>query len=216
MLDLRCYVVTGSGPFSQIVQVARDAARGGAGVVQIRSKPISARDLLDLSEQVAVAVAEVSPHTKVLIDDRIDVALILRSRGVPIHGVHLGQDDLSVRSARELLGHDAIIGLTTGTPQLVREVTDVADVVDYIGAGPFRPTPTKDSGRPPLGVAGYPELVRLSPVPVVAIGDIHLEDVAELATTGISGVAMVREFMEASDASLLAGQVIQIFDESHV
>ena len=92
-----------------------------------------------------------SPHQKILIDDRVDVALALRARGVRIDGVHIGQDDLPVADARRLLGERAIIGLTTGTRELVERANTVAHLIDYIGAGPFRPSPTKASNRPPLG-----------------------------------------------------------------
>ena len=139
-LDLRCYFVTGAG--SDVVRRAREAALGGAGMIQVRSKPISALELYELGREVALAVREANPETRVLIDDRVDVALALREYGVA--GVHVGQDDLDVRVVRELLGPEAIIGLTTGTLELVEKANEVAEVIDYIGAGPFRATPTKD------------------------------------------------------------------------
>ncbi|WP_156231170.1 thiamine phosphate synthase [Corynebacterium occultum] len=210
-LDLRCYVVTGTADHRRTVEVARAAAAGGAGVIQVRSKPITARELGRLAEEIAYAVASLGSGTHVLIDDRVDVTAALMRRGVPIHGVHLGQQDLPVRDARELLGPAAIIGLTTGTLELVQAVHRVADVVDYIGAGPFRPTPTKDSGRPPLGIAGYPPLVAESPVPVVAIGDVTPADVPELAVTGIAGVAISRGFMEAAAPDVVAAEVLAGF-----
>lgn len=213
MPDLRCYLVTGDGEPRHVIDVARSAAAGGAGVVQVRSKPISARALTELTERVARAVAEVNPATRVLVDDRVDVAAALMRRGVPVHGVHLGQDDLPVRDARALLGPEAVIGLTTGTLELVRAVHDVADVVDYIGAGPFRPTPTKDSGRPPVGLVGYPELVAASPVPVVAIGDVRAADAADLAATGVAGVAVVRGFMNAQDPAAVARDILAGFGD---
>nr|WP_211209001.1 thiamine phosphate synthase [Corynebacterium halotolerans] len=211
--DLRAYVVTGQGEPRRIIDVARAAAAGGAGVVQVRSKPISARALTELAERVALAVAETNPRTRVLVDDRADVAAALMRRGVPVHGAHVGQDDLPVRDVRALLGEHATIGLTTGTLELVRAVHDVADVVDYIGAGPFRPTPTKDSGRPPLGLAGYPPLVAESPVPVVAIGDVTPADAADLAETGVAGVAVSRGFMHASDPAAVARGILAGFGE---
>ncbi|WJY67537.1 thiamine phosphate synthase [Corynebacterium auris] len=212
-LDLRCYFVTGAGPGADVVDRARAAALGGAGLIQVRSKPISARDLYHLGREVATAVREVSPTARVLIDDRIDVALALREHGVA--GVHLGQDDLDVRLARKLLGPEAVIGLTTGTLELVRAANEVAGLIDYIGAGPFRATPTKDSGRAPLGLSGYPELVRASKVPVVAIGDVTAEDAADLAATGVSGVALVRAIMHAPDARDYAQRVVSEFERGH-
>lgn len=210
-LDLRCYVVTGNRPATEVVRVAEQAAAGGAGVIQVRSKPIEAGDLLELVEQVAVAVAAANPATKVLVDDRVDVAALLMRRGLPVHGVHVGQEDIPVNAARQLLGPDAIIGLTTGTAELIEEANRFAEVIDYVGAGPFRPTPTKDSGRRPIGVAGYPALAALSQVPVVAIGDVQPGDVVKLAGTGIAGVAMVRAFMESPDPGKLAARVVADF-----
>lgn len=207
-LDLRCYFVTGQGP--DVVERARQAALGGAGVIQVRSKPISARDLYALAEAVARAVHEVSPTTHVLIDDRVDVALALRGAG--ISGVHLGQDDLDVRVARELLGPDAVIGLTTGTRELVEAANELADALDYIGCGPFRETPTKDSGRVPLGLEGYPELVRVSQVPMVAIGDVTADDAAALAATGVDGVAIVRGIMHADNPRAYCQRVVEEFE----
>lgn len=208
-VDLRCYLVTGA-PHEKVVDVAAAAAAGGAGVVQVRSKPISVRDLTALAIEVAAAVQKANPATRVLIDDRVDVAAALMPEH-NIHGVHIGQDDLDPRLARQLLGKDAIIGLTTGTLPLVQQANEYANVIDYIGAGPFRPTPTKDSGREPLGLEGYPALVRASRVPVVAIGDVRAEDAADLADTGVAGVAIVRGFMNSPDPRATAQQVLAGF-----
>lgn len=210
--DPRCYFITGTGTPEKIVETAVAAAKGGAGLIQVRSKPISARDLYDLTTQVARAVHEVAPHTKVLVDDRVDVAAALMRAGEPVHGVHVGQDDLPVRAARDLLGPSAIIGLTTGTLELIRAANEYADVLDYVGCGPFRATPTKDSGRTPLGLEGYPPIVAASRLPVVAIGDVTMADVADLAATGIDGVAIVRGLMKAEDPEGFARGVVEEFE----
>ena len=216
-VDYRCYFVTGrpsgSGAASQrnIVETAAAAAQGGAGVIQVRSKPISARELYELSQAVAEAVEKANPSTRVLIDDRLDVALALRSEGVAVHGLHIGQDDLPAHLCREMLGPDAILGLTTGTFDLVAAANEQAAYLDYIGCGPFRTTPTKDSGRRPLGLSGYPELVALSQLPVVAIGDITADDAAELAATGVSGLAVVRALMHADDPAAYAAAITRGF-----
>jgi thiamine-phosphate pyrophosphorylase len=126
-----------------------------------------------------------------------------------VHGVHLGQDDLPVADARALLGHDAVIGLTTGTLDLVRASAEVAFDLDYLGAGPFRRTPTKDSGREPLGLEGYPALVRSTMLPIVAIGDVTPADVPALSRTGIAGVALVRSVMDAPDPAAAVREVLE-------
>ena len=207
-LDLRCYFVTGQGP--DVVERARQAAAGGAGVIQIRSKPISARELYALSRAVVEAVHAVNPQARVLIDDRVDVALALRDHGVA--GVHVGQDDLDVRVVRELLGPDAIIGLTTGTLGLVQAANEHKGVIDYIGCGPFRATPTKDSGRAPIGLDGYPELVAASELPLVAIGDVTADDAYDLARAGVDGLAIVRGIMHAEDPKRYCERVISEFE----
>src|SRR5699024_7569404 len=176
-LDLRCYLVT-SGTGRRTVETAAAAAAAGAGVVQVRAKEATAAGLLELVLAVARAVQSANPATTVLVDDRADVAAAARRRGAAVHGVHLGQEDLPVADARDLLGPEAVIGLTTGTLELVRAAEQHRAQLDYVGAGPFRLTPTKDSGRPPLGVDGYVPLVAASSLPIVAIGDITPADAA--------------------------------------
>lgn len=211
-LDLRCYFVTGQ-PTADVARVAAEAAAGGAGVIQVRSKPIAKADLERLACEVADAVAAANPRTRVLIDDNVPLAARLM-RTHHIHGAHIGQDDMDPRAARELLGPDAILGLTSGTLALVEAANAYADVIDYVGAGPFRPTPTKDSGRAPLGLDGYPALVEASQVPVVAIGDVHATDAAALAATGVAGVAIVRGFMHAEDPRAMAAGIVKDFEEA--
>ena len=147
-LDLRCYLVT-SGTDRHTVETAALAAGAGAGIVQVRAKTLATRDLLSLVLQVGEAVRRANPETRVVVDDRADVAwAAMRARG-NVHGVHLGVEDLPVRDARAMLGPDAIVGYTTGTLDLVRSAEPLADALDYLGAGPFRPTPrrTPDAHR---------------------------------------------------------------------
>ena len=211
MLDLRMYLVT-SGSDRHTIEVAGKAAAAGAGIIQVRAKNLATRDLMELSRRIAATVHAANPATRVVIDDRADVAWALRESDCAIHGVHVGADDMPARLARKLLGPDAIVGLTTGSLELVEAAQQLADVVDYVGAGPFRPTPTKDSGRKPLGVDGYLPLVAASKIPIVAIGDVQISDVAALAKTGIAGVAMVREVMHADDPAAVVKTVLRDFD----
>ena len=90
-LDLNLYLVTGEHPL-ETVRAAKHAT-----CIQVRSKPISARELYQLTEAIAGII---QPHQTLLIDDRVDVALALRARGVRVDGVHIGQDDLPVAPTR--------------------------------------------------------------------------------------------------------------------
>ena len=210
-LDLRCYLVT-SGTGRRTVEAAAAAAAGGAGMIQVRDKQASTAELLELTCAVAAAVHRARPCARVVVDDRADVAFAARRLGAEVHGVHLGQDDLPVASARAMLGPEAIIGLTTGTLETVRGAEELRGLLDYVGAGPFRPTPTKDSGRTPLGVDGYRSLVAETGLPVVAIGGITAQDVPSLAGTGIAGVALVRELMDADDPERAAREIVSALE----
>ena len=205
--DLRCYLVT-SGTGRSTVDAAAQAARAGAGMVQVRAKDTSAAELLELTVAVAEAVAAAGPETRVVVNDRVDIALAARQRGAAVHGVHLGQEDLPVTDARALLGGGAIIGLSAGTIDQVREADQHHNIVDYLGVGPFRPTPTKDSGREPLGLAGYSQVVAATRLPVVAIGDVTPQDVGQLSGTDIAGVALVRAIMEAQQPGRVVHDVL--------
>lgn len=181
-------------------------------MIQVRDKQASTAELLELTCAVAAAVHRARPCARVVVDDRADVAFAARRLGAEVHGVHLGQDDLPVASARAMLGPEAIIGLTTGTRETVRRAEELRGLLDYVGAGPFRPTPTKDSGRTPLGVDGYRSLVAETGLPVVAIGGITAQDVPSLARTGIAGVALVRELMDADDPERAAREIVSALE----
>ncbi|GAA4115016.1 thiamine phosphate synthase [Enteractinococcus coprophilus] len=206
-LEFRCYLVT-SGTDRSTVDTAAQAARAGAGMVQVRAKKTSAAQLLQLTVAVAEAVAEANPQTRVVVNDRVDIAMAARQRGAAVHGVHLGQEDLPVTDARTLLGGEAIIGLSAGTLEQVRQADQYRKIIDYLGVGPFRPTPTKDSGREPLGLTGYPRIVTATQLPVIAIGDVTPQDIGELAGTGIAGVALVRSIMQAAQPGRVVHDVL--------
>lgn len=197
-LDLRLMAVTLGDLDRPLVEHCAALARAGATCIQVRVKSQEHdRALLAGLIAVAEAVHHVAPACRVLVDDRADIAFAARRRGAPVAGVHLGQDDLPIDAARAMLGPDAVIGLTTGTLELVRAARRHGADLDYVGAGPFRPTPTKGSPRPPLGVEGYPPLVAAAHVPVVAIGDVRRDDLAALRAAGVVGAAMARPLMSA-------------------
>jgi len=167
---------------SHAEQVRRLAA-GGARVVQIRQKEIDSRTWYDdLAEAVAAAR---SSGTALIVNDRVDIALICGA-----DGVHLGQDDLPPAEARKLLGETAIIGYSTHTIGQVREALSMP--VDYIAFGPIFRTSTKLDTDPVVGT----ELLRQvrdasGAMPIVAIGGINAGNVRSVLAAGADSAAMI-------------------------
>ena len=206
-VDFRLYALT-SGTDRRTVQVAGEVAAGGAGIVQVRAKDATTRQLLALTIEVARAVASTNPRTRLLVNDRADVAWAARRAGAAVHGVHLGADDLPPHDARALLGPEALIGATAGTLEAVATANSLARVIDYLGCGPLRPTPTKNTARAPIGVEGYLNLVGATELPIIAIGDVQSDDISLLAAAGVKGVAMLRALNDAPNPGAVARSVL--------
>jgi thiamine-phosphate diphosphorylase len=157
------------------------AARGGATAVQLRGKELTSAELLDAADELVPVLT--GQGVPLLVNDRADVAALASAAGV-----HLGEEDLEVGMARELLGPRAIIGRTARTPDAVLRAA--ADGADYVGVGSVYPGGTK-AGVPVLGLPGLRALIAASPVPVVAIGGIDADRARECVALGAAGVAVI-------------------------
>jgi thiamine-phosphate pyrophosphorylase len=155
----------------------------------LREKRLTARQFQD-EARLALAVAR-KCGAKILINDRVDIAI-----AVGADGVHLGQDDLPPDAARKLLGDQAIIGFSTHTLEDVARALPYP--IDYLAIGPIFPTRTKDDTKPVVGLSGLAR-VRLAsgPVPLVAIGGIDLGNSSSVLAAGADSVAVI--------SALLAG-----------
>lgn len=173
------------------VDLARLAAAGGADAVQFREKRAwTTRALVEVA--VAIRRALEGTGTALIVDDRVDVAAAAGARGV-----HLGRDDLDVRTARRLLGPDALIG---GTANSLEEALRVAATdVDYLGAGPVFGTRSKAAAAPPLGLDGLRAIVAAAGKPVLAIGSVTADRVAEVLEAGAHGIAVISAVVCAPD-----------------
>ena len=166
------------------VELAAMAAAGGADVIQYREKrPLSTRAMIDVARQMDEQI--VSRETIVLVDDRVDIAV-----AVGATAVHLGRDDLPPDIARQILGEDALIG---GTANSVEEAIKVAgQPVDYIGVGPVFGTTSKgDRAAPMLGLERFAEICDAVEKPVIGIGSITVDRVADVLSAGAYGVAVL-------------------------
>lgn len=181
-----------------VVDTVRDAVAGGVSVVQLRDKNASDESIV---AQLIALSGVIAGRALLVVDDRVEAAIEARRRGARVDGVHVGQSDMPVADARLLLGPDALIGLTANTPDHLDAIRALPPgTVDYVGVGVIRPTSTKANHPPALGIAGLRALAAESPVPVVAIGGIRIDDVAALREAGAAGVAVVSAICAASDA----------------
>ncbi|TFB85227.1 thiamine phosphate synthase [Cryobacterium sp. TMT1-3] len=186
------YLVTDSAQAaaagSSIVDVVCRAVSGGVSAVQVREKETGGQEFLD----TVLRIADVLPDTVALIvNDRVDVFLAARAAGRRLAGVHVGQSDLPVGAVRDLVGGDAVIGLSASTDAQLRRAAEDPALVDYVGIGALHATRTKSDAPPALGLVEFARLVGVSTLPVVAIGGVGLRDLAALRECGAAGVAVV-------------------------
>ena len=167
------------------VELAAQACTAGARWIQFRSKQKNQEEL----RNSAAAVLQVCRRfgSVCIFNDHVELA-----RDLSADGVHLGQNDMAIGTARRILGDGAIIGGTANTTEEVEALMD--QDVSYIGIGPYRHTTTKKVLSPILGIAGVSKLVDIvqGRVPVVAVGGILPSDLSALYAAGVSGVAVSR------------------------
>jgi thiamine-phosphate pyrophosphorylase len=195
----RLHYITQDLPDFSHPQLAELACKGGADWVQLRVKGKSYDEWLKIAQETKLVCLKYG--AKLIINDHVRIA-----NEVGAYGVHLGKEDMSPKEARKILGKKFIIGGSTNTMEDVRR--QMADGVDYIGIGPYRPTATKEKLNPILGLSGIENILRTmssSPrgqgegIPFIAIGGIQLEDIEPLMKTGIHGVAVSSAINLAED-----------------
>ena len=177
------------------VDLARLAAEGGADVVQFREKrPRTTADLVRTARQMARALT--GSGVRLVVNDRVDVAL-----GAGADAVHLGRDDLAPRLARKLMGESALIG---GTANNLEQALRVATGVDYLGVGPVFGTRTKTNPATAIGIEGLRAIAEAVGKPLIAVGSITPERVADVLSAGAHGVAVASAVVTEHDPAKAA------------
>lgn len=180
------------------VALAAALLRGGAPLLQLRLKDVSARELL----RVAAAIAPLAraAGARFFVNDRPDVA-----RAVDADGVHLGQDDLPVDAARRVLGPGRLVGVSTHDQGEARAA--VAAGADYVGVGPVYETTSKANPLAPRGLALVRAVRAEVRCPIVAIGGITIDTAAEVRRAGADAIAMIGALTRAPDAEATAREI---------
>jgi len=183
LAEARLYLVCGDVPDAFL-----DAAlRGGVDIVQLRIKDRAAEEIVPVARRFAAICAR--HRAPFILNDRPE---LVAAAGAD--GVHIGQDDVALSEAREVVGEELLVGLSTHT----REQIEAAADADYIGVGPVFETPTKP-GRPAVGLELVGYAAAHAHPPFFAIGGISARNAAAVREAGAQRVAVVRAITQARD-----------------
>ncbi|MDR3603980.1 MAG: thiamine phosphate synthase [Syntrophaceae bacterium] len=172
------------------LEVVKAAVNGGVSAVQLREKRLSAKDFFLRGVEIRELLAE--HNVPLIINDRIDLAIALDA-----DGVHLGQSDLPLEIARRILGPHKIIGWSVNDLSQINERS--ASLVDYFAISPVFFTSTKKDISTPWGTEGVVRARSATPVPLVGIGGIGLDNVSGVILAGLDCVAVVSAIVSADD-----------------
>ena len=188
---LRLYLVTNryQDSLERFLEKVEMACRSGVTIVQLREKNLTTNQYYQLAKQVKKITD--AYQVPLIIDDRLDVCL-----AVDAAGLHIGDDELPVSVARQVLGPDKILGVTAKTVKRALEAEEGG--ADYLGTGAIFPTTTKKNAPITL-ISTLKTICQRVAIPVVAIGGLTSENIDQLIGTGIAGVAVVRDLMQAED-----------------
>lgn len=184
------YLVTGDCPNQNLETVVEQAARAGVCCVQLREKTADTRTFLDRALRLKALLTEA--NIPLIINDRLDIALASGAAGV-----HIGQSDMPYAKARELLGKDALIGLSVETWEDVKAAQDLD--LAYIGVSPVFATPTKTDTKTPWGLSGLARIKKFSRHRLVAIGGLNTTNTKEVVRAGADAIAVVSAICAAND-----------------
>ncbi len=188
---LRLYLVTNRyhDSLERFLEKVETACRSGVTIVQLREKNLTTNQYYQLAKQVKKITD--AYQVPLIIDDRLDVCL-----AVDAAGLHIGDDELPVSVARQVLGPDKILGVTAKTVKRALEAEEGG--ANYLGTGAIFPTTTKENAPITL-ISTLKTICQRVAIPVVAIGGLTSENIDQLMGTGIAGVAVVRDLMQTED-----------------
>lgn len=189
------YLVT--SPSEHLLSVVESALKGGLKIVQYRDKETD--DGIRWENAAKLCQLCHDYDALFLVNDRVDLAIAVNA-----DGVHLGQHDLPIKVARELLGNQAIIGKSTTSPEEMAKT--LSESPDYIGVGPVYATPTK-AGKAPAGLSYVEYAAENCPIPWFAIGGIDSSNCDAVRQAGAKQIAVVRAIMSADDPQVATKQL---------
>ncbi|WP_028707766.1 thiamine phosphate synthase [Propionicicella superfundia] len=203
-LDLSVYLITDTGLCGGygVARTVRDAIGAGATFVQVRDPHATDDEFLALAVQVVAAAR--GTGVPVVLNDRVH---LVAAAGAD--GAHVGQGDMPIAQARELLGPDAILGLSASEPAEFAAARATGARLDYVGIGPVFDQSTKPDAGAALGLAGLAERVAACPWPAVAIGGIGPSNIAAVRDTGVAGASVVSAICGQPDPAAATASLVR-------
>jgi thiamine-phosphate diphosphorylase len=197
---VRLYLLADTGlvPPDRLLEVVKAALRGGVTAVQLRAKAETTLKQLELARDLNAICAPAG--VAFIVNDRVDVALAAEAAGA--HVGHIGEEDLFPRDARRLLGSDAIVGVSVGTPDEAQVAASQG--ASYVSAGPMFATSTKANAGPAAGEPLLRSVRAATRLPLVVIGGITAERSAALFAAGADGVCVGAAIVRAPDPEAAA------------
>jgi thiamine-phosphate pyrophosphorylase len=186
--------------------VTQELLRGGADLIQLRGKNEKIEELTRLAGRLHRLTSE--SGVPLIINDHPEIA-----RDVAVEGLHLGQDDLAIAAAREIVGGDCWIGKSTNS--LTQATAAVAEGADYIGFGPLFATPTKPDYQP-IGLADIQRVHELLARPIFCIGGIKLENLPAVLAAGAKRVVIVSGLLQSEDVAAATRAAKELLSQSEI
>ena len=202
---LRLYLVTNryQDPLETFLKKVEQACQSGVTMIQLREKQLTTNQYYELAKMVKQITD--TYQVPLIIDDRLDVCL-----AVDAAGLHIGDDELPVSVARQVLGTEKILGVTAKTVKRALEAEESG--ADYLGTGAIFPTTTKENAPITL-ISTLKDICQAVGITVVAIGGLTCENIHQLSGTGIAGIAVVRDLMQARDIEARTQEFLTKLDQ---
>lgn len=194
--DSGLYFITDSTNYSEeeFLYRVEEALKGGITLLQLREKNKSTKEYIQLAEKVHALAGRY--NVPLIIDDRVDVALAINAEGV-----HVGAEDMPVKTARKLMGNNKIVGATAKTVPWAKDAYEQG--ADYLGVGAIYPTTTKVK-TVLTSTDTLRDICNAVPIPVNAIGGLNPDNIDILSGIPIAGICVVSAIMKADDPKAAA------------
>ena len=191
-IDFNLYLITGRGEAQgrNLEYVVEEALRGGVRAVQLRDKGATSKELYETAYELRRLTSRYG--AKLIINDRVDVAL-----AVEADGVHIGVSSLPIYKVRRLLGEKKLIGVSCHNQ--VQAITAQEMGADFITFGPVFYTPSKAPYGDPVGVEKLDQVTNILQIPVFALGGVNRNNCDQVLSCGVRGIALISGIMAAAD-----------------